>query len=371
MNIREPQSALSLFAASCNLINRSFGSLLAFVLAGALGFILLVVLHWLHIPQLIVSLLNGLYSSLLSIMLIKLLAAKAENDHFSMADLAASSMLPLVYTIILGLLSAVVGLIVSFVGGVFLSITPWILLPLVLIFLILYVRLFFAPFAIAVRDQGPIAALFYSWQLTQGHFWKVLFAILAVALVPAVCATAVGYGLYVAIPLYFADSFNLAQPTLPWIILAIVLVGLFVFIYIAAFTYLVLLFLNMDYASHASPTVELPSTQISTPQNALPPGAGPAVSNADLQQVQILKASVHAPTEDDALSKHLEQVYQPKPDDVIEYAEEDRMPTILFDEDMAKQMEQERAHWEQEKAKSRQRAQQPHEDDSSSIKMSK
>ena len=51
------------------------------------------------------------------------------------------------------------------------------------------IKLTFYPAAIAERNDGPIAAIKYSWQITDGHFWKlVLFnlTIIVILLGPAI-----------------------------------------------------------------------------------------------------------------------------------------------------------------------------------------
>ena len=40
-----------------------------------------------------------------------------------------------------------------------------------------------------------------------------------------------------------------------------------------------------------------------------------------------------------AVDQHLDQVYTPSADQIVQRGDEDRMPTILFDEDMTKQLE--------------------------------
>lgn len=374
MDIREPQSFFRLFAESFNLINRSFSALLAFLAVGLIGSVAVAALLWVGVPQPLVSLLNSLFSLLLSVVLIKLLAAKAEQDNTSLPDIMAASVLPSVYTLIVSLLCALAGVIAALLFGVLGKIlTPWALIPLGLVGGYVLLRLSFVPFAISVRDQGPIEAISYSWQLTQAYVLYVLGVWLLSVLFPWICAGAILYGLYTGIPLFFAESLNITQLTPAWIGVLAAISLLFVCIWLAMGAYWVLVFLNLDYRQNrgSMPAVPLPQAQITEEAGVLPPGAGPAVLADSVQHVQILKASVKSQDTDDSLAQHLDQVYQPKPEDVIEYTEEDRMPTILFDDEMAKQMEQNRIKWEQEKAKSRLRNQPEDDENTSSIKMSK
>ncbi len=372
MDIRENHSIFALLGESFQLVNRSFSVVFTLVLVGAVGTVALYALAWIQVPQVVIGLLNGLYSTLLSVMFFKLFASRAENDNLSLSDIAAASVLPAVYTIILGLLCGVSGLLVGLVSGVLGAAgSALILIPIGLVGLFIAIRFSLAPVAIALREQNPINALGYSWQLTGKHFWRILGALLIMMIVPTLLTAAVIGGAVVLIPLYFADSFNLAQLSGPWIA-ALVVFGLFMmFVWLAMCAYWVLVFLNLDYQENrgAAPAVPLP--QVTTQNTVLPPGSGPVAQPVAPQEVQILRASVKSHDEDDALSKHLEQVYQPKPEDIVEYTEEDRMPTILFDDEMAKQMEANRAKWEEEKAKARQKNESEGDDGISTIKMSR
>ncbi|MGN1057802.1 MAG: hypothetical protein ACI4Q7_00410, partial [Candidatus Avelusimicrobium sp.] len=85
--------------------------------------------------------------------------------------------------------------------------------------------------------------------------------------------------------------------------------------------------------------------------------------------VDITQSSVSATPDDGVTEQHLQQVYQPQPEEPVQYIEEeDRMPTILFDDDMARQIEEERARWQQ---KYEQDKTKKGEDDAPSVKMSK
>ena len=102
--------------------------------------------------------------------------------------------------------------------------------------------------------------------------------------------------------------------------------------------------------------------------NVLPPGIGKTVTKEDVENVTVVKSSVKTVADDNEFKEHLNQVYQPKPEDFVQYDEEDRMPTILFDDEMAKQIEENRQMWTKKENKTPQ-----NEDgsDGESIKMSK
>ena len=92
-------------------------------------------------------------------------------------------------------------------------------------------------------------------------------------------------------------------------------------------------------------TPEAPSTASTTaPANA---GQAPVSSSrqvatppAGMDMLGIKKTSVNTTeAETNDLSQHLQQVYTPREKDIVQHQEEDRMPTILFDDDLAKQLE--------------------------------
>ncbi len=62
--------------------------------------------------------------------------------------------------------------------------------------------------------------------------------------------------------------------------------------------------------------------------------------DASVDDLQISQASINTSDEDaNEITQHLNQVYTPTKDNAIQYGDEDRMPTILFDDEMAKELE--------------------------------
>ena len=366
MNIREPQSVLTLLVESFKLVNRSVGTLLL------LGFISLLLsigvgaLAFVHVPVFMVKILSGLVSVGMTVVSFQVVAALAENQPVSIPQKMAGAVFPSVYTVILNLFLGIAGvlaaLLIGVISGGMRSVTVLVILGLIGFFL--FLRLFFAPMFIALREENPISALMASWQLTGDNFGKVVACWLVALLLPICFVGACGYGLYVGIPLYFADSFNLASPSLVWILVFLLLLVLFVFISVSVWVYWVLVFLNLSYGedSSAEPAAILPKTQVVGEETQ---------PLEDVQQEgeisRIFKMSVQSREGEGAIEQHLEQVYQPRPEEVVEYTEEDRMPTILFDDEMAKQMEENRNKWEEEKKKSRSKQ----DGDDGVIKMSK
>lgn len=379
MDIREPHSFISLLFESFNLINRSFSVLLVFAGCALVGYVLLLALMLVNVHPFFISLLQIIFSSFLAVVLIRLFAFRAEEDAISLPDIAASSLLPTVYTIILSLMFGVVGLAVGVVSQMLGSfVTALLAVPVGLMLLFFSIRLFFAPIIVAAREQNPVAALMSSWQLTNGRFFYTLGIMFISWLVPTLFICLAAYGLYVAIPLYFADSFTLTHPSILWICVLSILLLCWLGIWLSMVAYWVLVFLNLDYRENRTAGMA-ERVVVDMPQPRMVQSPTPVIMQSDTathqphaaQEIQIVRASVKTHASDDSIEKHLGQVYQPKAQDVVEYTEEDRMPTILFDDDMARQMEENRRKWEAEKAKSRQRSQPDDEGNTSSIKMSK
>ena len=380
MDIREPHSVFALFGASFTVANKMFGRVIAlFVLfiVGAVALGALAVI--LHVPSLLVSLLGNIYSVFLSVVLIKAVAAQAEEEKTSLFDLIAASPLPTIFTIVLGLLLGLLGLAMGLISSLLIPIFAVLLPPMVALALVIVlalvvcffaIRLGFAPLAIALRDQGPIHALIYSWQITSGHFFAVLFVLLLMALLPAVCLGAMIYGLYVGIPLYFAESFDITHLTLPWVMTFLAVAIIYAFAYFSMFTYWVLLFLNLSEGGEGASSSAVVSPHAFEKGASLPGGSAAIFENATPQNVQVLKASVKTHESDETLSQHLDQVYQPQPETQFVQTEEDRMPTIVFDDEMAAQMAKDRARWEEEKNKARQKNQSD-DNGADTIRMSK
>ncbi len=373
MEIREPHSLGSLFIESFRVTNRAFGRIVVYFILAIVGTVLQELLLLLHIFPLVVALLNAVYSAFLVVLFFKIIASQAESDLTSLSDLMSASALPAIYILILSLIYMVVALVAGFAGALLSGIfSPAVLLILAPVALFFFLRLLFAPISIALRDHGPIRGILYSWELTRGHFFFILLTVGISVGFPLLCVAGIAYGLYVGIPLYFADSFNLAQLSATWWIVLALLAVLIWFVWLSMSSFLVLVFLNLDYAGGSSPVPQV----LQTPQEhengtALSTGAAMASKTTHAPNVQVLKASVKTHTSDESLDKHLNEVYQPLPQENVVQTEEDRMPTIVFDEEMAAQMAREREQWEQEKAKAQQAKQNQGNNGEDTVKMSK
>ncbi|MBQ3667381.1 MAG: hypothetical protein II913_04915 [Elusimicrobiaceae bacterium] len=92
-----------------------------------------------------------------------------------------------------------------------------------------------------------------------------------------------------------------------------------------------------EQASNNNPS-PLPQTEI--PQNAVPTEQPATQQPSGMETLQITKTSVNT-TEEDAseITQHLHQVYTPRDKEAVQHTEEDRMPTILLDDELAQQLE--------------------------------
>lgn len=399
MDIRERHNLASLFFGAFALLNRCGGALLGWLIVAGLIFVAEILLVWIGVPQLLIKLANIFVSAYLGVALLRVLGAKAEQTDETVSNSFSAAVFPAFYQVIFNILYGAVWAAVMF-AMFFLFKDKLSELSMLLItqtataanytsaafmFLLsavlpLYIgaRLLYAPAAIALREQGPIEAIMYSFQLTSGtRIFTALGTLLVIFFLPFVYIGGVVYGGYTLIPLYFADSFHLASLSpVWWGVFAALGLG-YLLIVLALPAFLVLVFLNQDYGHNRdsfTPQAELKLTNRANQvfgenNNILPPGVGNLVTPHDVQGVQVTQASVRTSPDDSVTEQHLQQVYQPKPEDLVQYSEEeDRMPTILFDDEMARQIEQERTMWqakqEQDKAKKG-------EDDAPSVKMSK
>lgn len=375
MDLREKQNLFQLLLESFRLVNRSMGAIVAYLFAAVLGGLLQIAFAWLGLPRFFISIFNGFYSLYLGVALWRLLAAKAEKSGESISNSFSAAIFPsvymLVFSIIVGIVLAGLGIVAAF------SRSLWVMGALaVIVFFFGVARLIFAPLAIAVREQGPVAAIVYSWELTGKNYPAVIGMLLISSILPPLVMGGITYALYVNIPLHFADSFNLAALTLPWYVLGALLGLFFMFLWFSMTAFIVLVFLNRDYGDNRDSFVPLPEAQLASQttqifgvdNNVLPANLGMPVRPEDVQGLSVVKASVKTSTDSDSVQEHLDQVYQQKKEDLVQYEEEDRMPTILFDDDMARQIEENRQMWT---AKKEEEEKQDEDNDGQTIKMSK
>ena len=380
MNIYQNQSLFSLWLATFGLVNRSLGMLLKALLLlwgvplAIMGGLAYLLATRAPIILLILGIIFGIYVFVLSlatpVILYRLINGEVENIKESLSEAVLNSLVPAFYTIVYSLGLGILNMMISAAGAWMDSKVIMGLLSLAFFFCIT-LRVIFTPMAIAVRDMGPIQAVSHSWQLTSGAgywralgmcFWSAVIPFLSVLGLIGLMAAA-----YVCIPLYF-PSFDITHLTWhTYLILALLaLVGVFLGLCMFVFPFLV--FLNMDNVFHQHEWHEAESLAAA---NAAPPlKVAKAAThndypstfdyNAPLPQAQadddgvedltVQRTAVQNDEKTDTLSEHLKQVYNPAHADVIEYTEEDRMPTIMFDDHMAQQLEENRKMWNDKSA---------------------
>ena len=219
-----------------------------------------IALHF-GVSNILIQLYDMVISSFLLVVLFRLLAAKADNFGESFSNSLSAAVIPAVYMIVLNLFLGLISAAFVFVGGlVAYSLKTVGLILVLLVGLFVFVRLCFAGAAVALKDQGPIQAIIYSWQLTRhaGTFIRTFFMLLAMMLLPVLYIAAFLRTLYVVIPLYFADSFNLLNLSPEWYAVALGGGLLFLVVIFWSLATFVLFFLNCDYGETAVLTRPMP-----------------------------------------------------------------------------------------------------------------
>ncbi len=76
------------------------------------------------------------------------------------------------------------------------------------------VRLFFAALVVVLEEEGAIRALMRSWELTSGHFWRILFALLVLWLLVMVLTGIIVWPAQIASYFLQEVSFSISQALL-------------------------------------------------------------------------------------------------------------------------------------------------------------
>lgn len=328
----------------------------------------------------------------------RVVANQAVEETQPLAEMFSSSVMPALYQIVAGVLLAIPFMFLGIMAALLKS-SALMAIVMVVLFFTVGVRLCYSFIAMAVAGKGPIEGFIHSWKMTAGKNYvdALLMLVMTIGSVLLMYSFfgAIGYGLFVMIPLHFAGSFSLAHPSFIWILVALLLGVLAVFWYFVIITFPVLVFINRnamlfdardmgkDNTFVPLPALELPDIQpnpehmqqaestirapqlteealrtvqtdapkptpvsnnpIPAPNPAPKPTAKPAPS---LEGLEISQSSINTSEEDsNTLSEHLNKVYTPKAEDVVQYGDEDRMPTILFDDEMAKQLQENQAQY--------------------------
>lgn len=386
IDMQEPQSLFSLWLAQFGVANRTLGKVIKISIILLIPYVLLAAALYALKPSgpialVFCGILFVLYTLFLAfgspLMLMRIFAADIEGFPESTSETITRCLLPTLYIIIYQILFGILSCLISFIGNFTRSSIVAGLLNLIFT-LCVTIRLVYTAMAIAVREKGPIEGAAYSWQLTSGAGYMRTLGMCFMSVVLPILVVIGGilafYGLYVGIPLYMPNSFDIANLSPFWYIAGglVMIVLLFLGLCMSAFPLLV--FLNLDndnyQKQYAAPTPDLVTENSEEDTlNTYPTPGAKADPTPDLEDLTVQRTAVHTQGHE-SMQEHLDKVYKPQKQEFIQYEDEDRMPTILFDDDMAKQLEENRKMFHTGNADKNENPK-PHDDGPSSIKMSK
>ena len=390
---KRPFNLFTLWIESFKLANKTFGALVLLIflfilfIAAALTLIVIVTTKLVLPGAMTGPFLAGISTFALMMIgayvvyfifpctLINMLAARANKVGTALPECFWKSLMPSFYlllaSIVIAIPTAGVNWLVQQAGSSSLSLV----VTLGLIFGVYIPAAFTAP-AIALRSENPVSAIKYSMDLVFRRYFRTAILLFSIWLMPFVGFFAILGALIVGIPLFFANSFDITNLSLGWYFVFLVAALLYAFFVYFAFTANTLLFLNLDYGLNRdsfefSDAEKLAGKSSAT---ALPITAGMPVERPkddilNPNELVSMVTTVSSEAHDSNLNEHLNQVYSPDNEKVQQYMhqEEDRMPTILFDDDMAKEIEKNQQMWTSKKEK-----QTPPEDNGpENIKLSK
>lgn len=421
MNITEKRENLfTLWLYSFSVVNRSVGKLVAVVLFSvflflvAMGILVLCfgaagVLAQLNamalsktasVGALVAYLLFTLGSNVYGLFFVtvcwRVLGSQAEEQPMPLSEAFSSSIMPALYQLG-GAVVLAVPMVIIFAILALLRSPALMALVMLVIFFTVGIRLCYSFISMAVANKGPLEGFICSWNMTKGKGYvdALLMCLMTIGtvLLMELFFVAIGYGAFMLIPTHFAQGFSFAGLSAGWILAAIMLMLIGIFVYFVAITFPVVVFLNRHALANGLsferdttfvplPSLELPDIS-DNPAHAQQAETTARLPKEEVQQVlltpqpsaskkpevQITQSSIHTnETDTEDLAEHLNQVYTPKPEDVVQYGDEDRMPTILFDDEMAKQLQENQAQFAKRQKEDNQNDK---NDGPDSIKMSK
>ena len=337
-----PLSFFQLIIGGLKTANRAFGAalaLLAFAFVINVGTIAIITVGTLLfrrfalIIQIPFGLCLALMGVIISLALIQILASKIEKTGLGAWDSLTSSVLPAIYFIVSSLL-LIIPVLLVLVGAVATHSAIVVAVACILLFFLM-LPFVFVRHAIVLREEDPISALRYSWVLVTSHYGRVLLYLLGIGLL------AVFYSLVwvCALKALAGDANNsqmLQMQLMALPKLSVALGGLmgFVISFFVSLTFeafFTILFLNLDYCHR-----QVKMREHDTPLVQAAVGVTDPVTLT--KEVKVKHASVETTVNENTIG-HLEKVYsaQEHLSKGIQQ-EEDRMPTLLFDEDMMKKL---------------------------------
>lgn len=373
-----PVSFFSLIGGALQAANRAFGSVLLLLVGLALLEILLAAIivgagfvfkfQTNALIQIFAAVLNGFLGIVFSTAVIQLLASKIEKTPMSATEAFTSSVVPSLYFLVSSLILCVCAGLVFFAAAATHSL--WVIIITYAALCFIFLPFLFTQYALALREETPLGALRYSWQLGSAYYIRILLTLLLLAALIICCLLAVFCAVKAIAPEYLNPMMLQIQLlmwsqqfSLPVLIgAAIILLLFYLFVLLTFQAIITILFLNLDYCQRVTQSREL---ETAVPQPEQIPAAQAAQTAMPLD-VSVKQASIRTQSDEDT-QRHLDQVYRAQEHlaQALEQ-EEDRMPTILFDEDMARQL----AENEQKMKAHQQQTSQKKDDDQQPIKIS-
>lgn len=375
MELRKgPISVFSLIFNALKTANLAFGSVLSLFILILLCFALIIGIliganfllgpRWLMILYIPASVLMGFLNITFTMAVIQILAAKMEKRGYSAWESFTASLLPSLYFIASSLIIAVVFFAILFCAK--LAHSSWVSTICLVVLALAALPFMFTQSVLALRDEGPISALKYSWELGSKNYFRILLVLITMVLCFTLFFLAVGCAVKAFAPQLI---FMLAQYINPFMfyfmtwqtfLLLVIIYAIGLYFYLFTQAVITGLFLNLDYTSRPTESRQI-DMQAQTLQTKPAPG-----SNV-MQEVSVTQASIKTDSMENT-DQHLDQVYKAQEHlaQAIEQ-EEDRMPTILFDDDMARQLA---AAEEQMRRQQEQSAKDKDDNEPKSVKMS-
>lgn len=378
-----PLSVYSLIFGSLKTANDAFGAVLAvFIFVGVLLALVWAVffgalwvfggnMMWL---QLIIGPLQGFAGVVITMAIIQMVGAKMEKSGLQVVDSVLTSIIPAFYFIVSSVLLAI-PVVMVLLATMFLHsqlITGIVMVGLLFVLL----PFIFVQSILALREEGPISALQYSWRLGTAHYGRVLltvitvWALILIGVLACSCLLKAWLPHLFSRPELFITNPQMAQMQLMQWFMSMpklyLILGVFVFMIMYGYFLLVLtsiitgLFLNLDYCHRAVDSREFGMARAIP---AIPP-------MAITPEIEVKQASVQTHV-DEQISQHLDQVYSAKDHtSQIQHLEEDRMPTILFDDDLARQLAENERKMQEQKERAAKRDEDEKNQSQGSVKIS-
>ncbi len=369
-----PISFFSLLFHSLKVANQAFGSVLSLFIVLLIMLALMTAIIMLcffligpHIAMVLyvpISLFLAFLNFVITAAVIQILAAKIEKKgYYSAWEALTDSVRPAFYFVLNSILLS---------AAYFLLLFPTILMqstPAIVawggILCLASLPFMFSLQAITLREEGPISAFRYSWELVVPHYLRCVFTLIGLAMFSMLVFLGLSCIIKTVAPdLFFIIQMNPALvPSLgiKAIVILILFYAIMLYVFLTVAAAWTTLFLRFDADSRSVASRELEMAAQAAPQTPT------ATATANIAEVTVKQSSVRTDT-DSHTAKQLDQVYSAQEHlaRALEQ-EEDRMPTILFDEDMAKQLAETEEKMRQQKEQSAQRKE---EDDQKSIKIS-